>query len=387
MKIRLIHITTVPESLEFFRGQIGYLKARGFDIHLISSPGPRGHQIAQAESVSFYDVPIKREMSPISDLRSIWRLFLLIKNLKPDIVHSHTPKAGLLGTLAARAAGVPVVYLSVFGLPQMTLAGFRRGLLDFLTRLTCRIADRVWCDSFSVRNHLEERNLCSSARAHVIAQGSSKGVNADTVFSPHIYDSASQVQIRRELSIPGESLIIGFVGRIVQDKGVRELADAWRYLSPKRKDLHMILIGPYEKKDSIRPEDDSLFRGDPRIHLLGHRSNVAQYMAVMDVFVLPSYREGLPLVNLEAAAMGKPVVTTNVVGCSDSVIDGETGTLVPPYDVDRLVGAIEAYLDDPGLRREHGKRGRIRILDQFRPEDIWQGLYESYVDLIKKRDC
>lgn len=149
----------------------------------------------------------------------------------------------------------------------------------------------------------------------------------------------------------------------------------------------MILIGPYEKKNSIRPEDDSLFRSDPRIHLLGHRSNVAQYMAIMDVFVLPSYREGLPLVNLEAAAMGKPVVTTNVVGCSDSVIDGQTGTLVPPHDVYRLVGAIEAYLDDAGLRREHGKRGRIRILEQFRPEDIWQGLYKSYVELIKNKDC
>ena len=383
--IRLVHITTVPQSLFFFQGQIRYLKSRGFEVHLVSSPGAFGEQVAQSESVDFHAIPISRIMAPIADMISLFRLRKAIKDLKPTIVHSHTPKAALLGTLAARAARVPVVFLSVFGLPQMTLAGWKKSLLDFLTWVGCSLADKVWCDSHSMRDYLVGHRLCSGKKVVVIANGSAKGVDAVNTFSPSKYDESGQNKIRAHLAIPSDSRVLGFVGRIVGDKGIRELADAWRVLSSKKDDLHLIIVGRYEAKDPIRAKDADMFKSDPRIHCLGLVPHIADYLAAMDVFVLPSYREGFPLTNLEAAAMELPVVSTNIPGCIDSVADGETGILVPPRDVGQLVKAIETYLDDPELRKRHGQMGRIRVLDEFRPEMIWEGLYRSYMGLLAKK--
>jgi glycosyltransferase involved in cell wall biosynthesis len=381
--IKLVHITTMPQSLFFFLGQIRYLKSRGFEVHVVSSPGVFGEQVAQSESVDFHKIPMSRTIAPIADIVSLFRLRKVIKDLKPSIVHSHTPKAALLGTLAARSAFVPIVILSVFGLPQMALSGWEKALLDLMTRLGCALADRVWCDSYSMKEYIVGRHICPAEKAVVIANGTSKGVDAENTFSPSRYGNRSE--IRANLAIPADSRVIGFVGRIVKDKGIREIADAWRILSSRREDIHLIFVGPYEERDPIPKADAELFRTDPRIHFLGQRSNVADYLAAMDVFVMPSYREGFPLTNLEASAMELPVVSTKIPGCIDSVKDGETGLLVPPRDVGLLVKAIETYLDDSDLRKKHGQQGRIRVLAEFRPEMIWEGLFNTYTDLLREK--
>jgi glycosyltransferase involved in cell wall biosynthesis len=384
--INLVYVTTVPITLTFFfHGQIGYLHRRGFDISAVSSPGDLAEQFRKDESISFYPVPMIRGLSPIADLIALWSLWRLFRRLKPDIVHSHTPKAGLLGTIAARLAGVPVVFLSVFGLRQITQTGVSRRLLDFTTWLSCLIADRIWCDSFSVRDYMVKAKLSPGRKTVVLGQGSANGVDAQGAFSPDRCGLSDRNVIRDGCAIPRNAYVLGFVGRIVKDKGMHELACVWRLLRDRYPNLHLLLVGPIESEDPLLPEDAALFHSDPRIHLTGYQRDTAAYFAAMDLFVMPSYREGFGLTNVEAAAMQLPVVSTLIPGCIDSVQDGLTGTLVPPRNTEALTVAIEKYLNDPELGHQHGVAGRQRALRDFRQETIWEALFKEYVYLLAKK--
>ena len=384
-KIKLIHATTVPDSLGFFHGHIGYLQAHGFHVQAVSSPGPLADEFGTREQILVHTIPMVRSVSLARDGVALWRLWRLFHVLKPDIVHSHTPKAGLLGTLAARLAGVPVVFLSVFGLPQMTCTGLTRRVLDFTTWLACFAAHRVWCDSFSMRNYLGRSRLCPIDKIVVFGQGSVNGVDALHTFSPELYGEAVRAEIRTRYGIPSSALVIGYVGRIVRDKGVGELVTAWRILRERYKHLHLLILGSFEAKDPLPTDDENLLRNDERIHLTGHRLDVAPHYAAMDLFVMPSYREGFGITNIEAAAMELPVVSSRIPGCVDSVQDGVTGTLVPPRDADALKGAIEIYLNNPELRRQHGQAGRMRVLRDFCPEVIRESLTQEYLRLWKTK--
>ena len=382
-KIKLVYVTTVPLTLVFFfHGLIGYLKRRGFEICVISSPGDHAEQFRAEESIDFYPVPMVRAISPVADILAIWRLWRLFRKIKPDIVHSHTPKAGLLGTIAARASGVPVVFLSVFGLRQMTQTGFSRRLLDITTWLSCSLADRVWCDSFSVREYMVKTNLSSDRKTVVLGQGSANGVDAEGAFSPQRYGLPVRSNVRKRYGIPNDAYVLGFAGRIVKDKGMHELACAWRSLRDRYANLHLLLVGPIESEDPLLPDDDAMFRSGSRIHLTGYQKDVAPYLAAMDLFVMPSYREGFGLTNVEASAMQLPVISTSIPGCIDSVEDGVTGTLVPPRSADALIAAIERYLNDLELGREHGIAGRQRVLRDFRQEPIWEALSKEYMRVL-----
>ena len=383
--IRLVHVTTVPQTLELFRGLSDYLMNRGFLIYFVSSPEKKDTGRFFKSVVKTYPVLMTRTINPWKDLRALLSLWSKFLEIRPEIVHAHTPKAGLLGVLAARFAGVPIVFFSIFGLPQMTMKGLKRSLINCLTRIACLAADRVWCDSFSMRDYVVRNRLCASKKVVVIAKGSAQGVDAERLFSPSRYEISVRDKVRHNLNIPLESIVLGFVGRIVKDKGLHELAEAWRFLSKERASLHLILIGPQENKDPLHPLDIELFKSDPRIHLVGLCHEVPSYLAAMDIFVMPSYREGFGLSNIEASAMELPIVSTRIPGCIDSVIEGTTGLLVPPRDINSLISAIKAYLDDADLRKRHGRAGRERVLREFRPETIWEDLCAIYIQLLKDK--
>lgn len=380
-KLRLLHAVTVPVSLNFFRGQIGYLRSHGFDVQAVSSPGEEADFARQREGITVHEVPMNRGISPLADIVSLWRLVKLIRRVKPDIVHSHTPKAGLLGTLAARLTGTRGVMLSIFGLPQMTSRGLKLRLLNTMTRFSCRLAKRVWCDSHSMRNHLIEAKLCRAEKIVVLGHGSSNGIEAQQTFNPASYSEADRLALRAEHGIPADALTVCFVGRIVADKGMRELAGAWRILRETFPDLHLLIVGPFEPQDPLDPRDEELFRTDPRIHLAGMRQDVPRHLAAVDLLVNPSYREGFNVALLEASAMALPVVATRVPGCADPVVEGVTGTLVPVRDAEALAQAIKTYLLDNELRMQHGTAGRARILKDFQPQQIWHELELQYQKL------
>lgn len=381
----LVHVATVPWTLRFFRGQASYLRSSGLDVRAVASPDPQEALAAfsREEGVPVHPLHMRREIAPLGDLVVLVRLWRLFRQTEPDIVHSHSPKTALVGTLAARLAGVPCVAISVFGLVQMARRGFGAAVLNRVTRLQCRLADRVWCDSASMREHLVESGLCDAGKVTLIGSGSVNGVDAE-VFSP-TRNAGCRAEVRAALDVAPSDRVVGFVGRVTVDKGIRELAEAWSILRQVSPDLHLILVGPVEEGSRRPPELDSVLLPDDRVHLVGDTADVPRYLAAMDVFAMPSYREGFGIANIEAAAMELPVVATRIPGCTDSVVDGVTGTLVPVRDAAALATALRGYLDDDGLRRTHGGAGRQRVLREYQPEAVWAGLVEMYRGLLEAR--
>ncbi|HXG09745.1 MAG TPA: glycosyltransferase family 4 protein [Gemmataceae bacterium] len=382
----LVHITTVPVSLwSFLGGQIGYMKDRGFAVRALASPGEYLDRFAEREEVPVHGVPMLRRITPLRDLVAVGRLWRVLRRVRPAIVHAHTPKGGLLGMIAACLTGVPVCIYQVHGMPWMTARGLKRALLSWTEWAACRLADQVLCVSGSVREAAVAGGICPPAKIKVLAAGSVNGVDAEARFNPDVAVPAHRDRTRDRLGIPRSAPVVGFVGRLVRDKGIGELATAWQTLRRLFPALHLLLVGPFEPQDPVPPEVRALLENDPRVRLIGQVDDCLPFYAAMDLVVLPTYREGLPLVPLEAAAMSLPVVATRVPGCVDAVVDGVTGTLVPPRESAALAEAITAYVRDPELRRRHGRAGRERVLRDFRPEAVWEALYEEYVRLLRRK--
>lgn len=381
----LLHITTIPMSLTFLRGQVTYMKGRGFDVRAISSSGPDLVAFARDEEIPVEAVSMARRITPLGDLRAVLRLVAILRRVRPEIVHAHTPKAGVLAMIASSIVPRSVRIYHMRGLPLMSATGWRRSLLWCAERLACSLADQVLCVSHSIRAEAIREGLCTPNKTTVLARGSGNGVDAKRKFNPERLHSGSRAETRRGLGIPSSATVIGFVGRIVKDKGVAELIGAWRAIREEFPDAHLLLVGPFEAQDPIAPETGLALQDDPRIHLTGMDWNTPPLYASMDLVVLPTYREGFPNVPLEAAAMGLPVVATRVPGCIDAVVDGTTGCLVPLRDVEALASAMRRYLYDPELRREHGVAGRRRVLREFRPEMVWADLYATYLRLLEDR--
>ena len=372
-------------SLVFLRGQVGYMKGRGFDVHALSSPGPELKAFGEKEGVEVSAVEMPRRITPLLDLRAVAAIVREMRRIRPVIVHAHTPKGGLLGMIAASAYGAPVRIYHMRGLPLMGATGWKRRLLAATERVACGLAHRVLCVSHSIHQEALEAGLCPPDKIQVLLGGSGNGVDASGRFNPEQQGEGVRQEVRERLGIPSDALVIGFVGRIVRDKGVTELAAAWRTLRGTHPDAHLLLIGPFEPQDPVPAETESMLRNDPRVHLAGMDWNTPPLYAAMDVVALPTYREGFPNVPLEAAAMGLPVVATRIPGCTDAVADGETGMLVPARDADALREALRCYLDDPALRSRHGAAGRERVLHEFRQEAIWEALYQTYLELLQER--
>jgi glycosyltransferase involved in cell wall biosynthesis len=361
------------------------MKARGLRIGVITSPGELLQQFAQKEGVEAYPVLMHRRITPLHDVFALGRIYRTLRRIRPHIVHAHTPKGGLLGTVAAWLCRVPVRIYHIRGLPHLTASGMKRRLLWWSERVSCRLAHRVLCVSRSVRQIAIEEGLCHPEKIKVLASGSGQGVDADERFNPSRYGDQEKRDLRLRLSIPEEALVIGFVGRIVRDKGIVELTEAWYRLSQDYPQAHLLLVGDYEPQDPVPKEVRRWLDSDPRVHITGWLADTAPYYAIMHLLVLPSYREGFPNTPLEAAAMELPVVATDIPGCRDAVENGRTALLVPPRDARALEGAIRRYLDDPVLRRQHGCAGRERVLQFFRQEILWQALYEEYVLWLRSK--
>lgn len=386
-KTRLVFVTTVPITLEaFFRGQFVYWKQKGFEVIAISSPGTLLETLRDRESVMVFPVPMIRGLSPISDLLAILRLYWLFKRLKPEIVHASTPKAGFVGMIAATLAGVPVRIFTLRGL-MSEMDGRLKAVLRWMEKLTCKLAHTVTANSGSVAKMCVSNRFCSQEKLLVLGHGSSNGVDASDVFNPDKTPITCTNALRAEYGIPESAKVIGFVGRIVKDKGIFELANAWVTLRRKHLDSYLMIVGKPEARDAALKQIIDDWGYDERVVFTGWipRERMATHCGIMDVLALPTYREGFPNVVLEAAATGVPVVASKVTGCVDAVVDGVTGTLVPAKDPVALADAIEKYIVDPELRRRHGQAGRTRALNDFQPEMIWNDLHDLYIKMLKEK--
>jgi glycosyltransferase involved in cell wall biosynthesis len=378
-------VTTIPETLIFLQGQISFMKERGFAVHVVSSPGPMLEKVGRREGVPVHGVSMERRISPVADVRSICTLFFLFRKLKATLVHAHTPKGGLLGVVAGRMTGAKTVVYTLHGLRYATAEGWRRKLLQGAEAMTCGLADRVFAVSLANQRQAVADGVCSKDKIRLLGRGSCNGVDSRERFNPERLGRNLRGETRRRFGIPDSAVVLGYVGRIVRDKGITELSDAWGSLRDRYPEIHLLMVGSIEEQDPVPGPVMARLTADERVRLVGWADDPVPFYAAMDVFVLPTYREGFPISPLEAAAMELPVIASRVDGCVEAVADGITGLLVPPRDSDALAEALHRLILEPELRERMGRAGRRRVTSEFRPEAIWQELHESYLDLLRPR--
>ncbi|OZC03410.1 glycosyltransferase family 4 protein [Rubricoccus marinus] len=381
-KPRLLYVVTHPMTARhLLRGQLAAAQARGYDVAVATSPGPDLDAVAERDGVTVLPVPMAREIAPLADLRSVWALVKTMRRWRPDIVNAGTPKAGLLGSLAARLARVPVRIYTLRGLRLETTVGKTRTILSTTERLASGAAHRVVAVSQSLADRYVELGLAPASKVTVLGQGASNGVDVDRFASP---DPEAVAALRQRLGLSEDTPVIGFVGRFTRDKGIAELVDAFDAVYRQAPEARLLLVGDFEAGDPVPLATTERIRQDPAILTPGFLPDPAAAYALMDVLAFPSYREGFPNVPIEAAAAGLPVVGARATGTVDAVVDGETGALVPVGETEPLADALARYVNDPGLRQRQGGAGRARVRAHFTHEAVWASLFAEYERLLAK---
>jgi glycosyltransferase involved in cell wall biosynthesis len=381
---RVLHVANVALSLNLMRGQLAFLREAGFEVTVISSPGVELEAAGRSEEIETLAVPMAREVSPWTDLKSLVQLYRVIRRLRPSITNVGTPKAGLLAGIAAWLARVPCRFYTLRGLRCETTRGLKRRILLLSERIACMCAHRVICVSESLRQRAVALGIVQPHRALVLGSGSSNGVDTSRfLLTPLLLNRAAE--LRQELKIPLEAQVVGFVGRLTRDKGVAELVKAFSRLCETSPIVWLLLVGDFEDGDPLPPDVRRAIETDSKIIRTGLVPEATIYYHLMDVLALPSYREGFPNAILEAHAAGKAVVATRATGIADAIVDGVTGVLVPVGDAEALAKGLESLLKNKDLATGMGSAGRERVRREFQQERIWGGLAREYSRLLSAR--
>ena len=384
--MRLLHVVSSPLAVRvMLAGQLRFLRESGFDVTVVSSPGKDLREVAVTDEVASAAVVIDRDIAPCRDLAALWRLWRLMRKLRPIIAHVGTPKAGLLGGLAAWLAGVPCRVYTLHGLRFETIAGPKRKLLILCEWVACALAHRVVCVSGSLRRRAIDLGLVGAEKAIVLASGSANGVDLSR-FPPTPARLALATGKRRELGIPDGAPVVGFVGRLTRDKGIVELAEAYSELKTSVPTLRLLLVGCFEQGDPLPRSVRRAIEEDSQIVCTSFVGDTSVHYHIMDVLALPSYREGFPTVALEAAAAEKPIVAAAVTGTLDAVVNGSTGVLVPAGNWRALAKALASLLEDGARAAAMGHAGRERVEKEFSSVLVWSALLGCYRELISARE-
>ncbi|QEG36178.1 glycosyltransferase family 4 protein [Bythopirellula goksoeyrii] len=380
--VRLMVVVTSGQSADLLRGQLSFLRSKGFDITLVSAPHPSLLAAATRENINIVPLSMSREIRPLQDLISLFRLWRLMRAIRPEVVNASTPKAGLLGMMAAFLAHVPMRVYTLRGLRLETTIGLKKRILAFTERIASACAHRVICVSRSLAEEYQARGLVDRNKLVVLAAGSSNGVNAKAFQHTPAREAQSRALLDQFGIAPGEP-VIGFVGRLTRDKGTADLVQAFQKLTDRFPKVWLLLVGEVEQGDALDEATLNWIRTHPRILCAGFIRDVAPYYHIMNVLAFPSYREGFPNAVLEAQASGIPVVGYRATGVVDAVSDATTGRLVPVGAVNEMVEALSEYLSCPELAVSHGDHGRQRVEHDFSNERVWNALLREYRQLLR----
>jgi glycosyltransferase involved in cell wall biosynthesis len=379
---RLVRITTVPISLHLLlTGQPEFFRDQGFEVLTISADGPEV-KFLQERGINHRVVPMTRKITPLKDLHCLLQLIRIFRAVQPDLVHTHTPKAGLLGMMAAWITGVPVRMHTVAGLPLMEATGWQKRVLWLTEWLTYRCATSVHPNSKGLLDYLHVHFVGQRARFSLIGQGSSNGIDV-AFFTPTAELQIQALNKRKELSIPEGAFVFAFVGRLVGDKGIHELVQAFTTLALREPAIQLLLVGPFEdERDPVQPAVKEVLQQHSRIHAVGFQFDVRPWLLVSDVFVFPSYREGFPNVVMQAACLGRPCIVSDINGCNELVRGGESGWLVPPKDTEALALAMSEAFSRPDLRAAFAESLRQQVTKRYDRAAVWAALLAKYRSLL-----
>jgi glycosyltransferase involved in cell wall biosynthesis len=386
---KLIRITTVPVSLKtLLKGQHQFLSQNSFDVLGVSSSGNALNEVAQNEKIAVYTVEMTRIISPLKDIKSLWSFYKLCKRERPAIVHSHTPKAGIVGMLGAKLAGVPIRLHTVAGLPLMEATGRKRRLLDFVEKLTYSCATKVYPNSKGLYDFILENNFTAEKKLKVIANGSSNGIDT-TYFSAQAITQEQIITLKTGLGIHENDFVYVFVGRLVGDKGINELITAFNsplFSRGVEGEAKLLLVGPFETElDPLLPKTISAIESNPNIISVGFQADVRPYFAISDCLVFPSYREGFPNVVMQAGAMGLPSIVTNINGCNEIIEDGVNGLIIPPKNSKALQMAMIKLVEDKELYKNLKSNSRQMITSRYEQKLVWEALLMEYQTLLQEK--
>lgn len=376
--VAIARVSTVAFFVETqLRSQIGAIVQAGGQVTIVASEPQLGCAIPGARYVS---IEIPRRIDPLRDIVALIRLWSLFRASGFQIVHSTTPKAGLLCSLAAMLAGVPVRLHTFTGQPWVGLRGIKRFLSKNSDRLITLLNTHCYADSLSQKDFIVESGITTAERVSVLGAGSLAGIDLQR-FDPSKFSDEHKLMLKAELSIPPGARILLFVGRLARDKGIGELLEAYREVLENEANVFLVLLGPHEVESVavLAGLSDAL---KEKIAMPGFSDKPERFMAIADLLLLPSYREGFGTVVIEAAAMGVPTIGSDIYGLSDAIVNGETGFLVPVRNANRLAAAIIALLRDPALRRRMGNNARARVEREFSNVRVNGLVIDEYVRLL-----
>lgn len=364
--IKICMVSAVPRTLWGFYGDlIKQLKVSSVDVTIASSDMPHLSYFKEQLDCKVFPVEITRKILPLKDLAAICKLTRHFKREKYDIVHTHTPKGGLIGMISAFLAGTSNRIYTMHGLFLETSVGSKRKLLWLSEWLMCKLATKVLVVSHSLKERILEEKLCPASKIQMLGNGTACGINLEK-FNNAKKKPNLRKQTRKKLNIPQNVKVIGFVGRIVPDKGIKCLISAFEMVQKKSDNVYLLLMGTFETiRVTIDEQTKQKITNNSCIVYGGHADNICPYYSAMDMCVLPSRREGFGLSLIEAGVMGLPVITTKVTGCVDAVVDNVTGLLVDKDNDKQLAEAMLKLLKDSELRKEFGRMGRERALEFF----------------------
>lgn len=380
--IRIARVSTIP----FFvftqlRSQLETLAMSGAKVTVVASDDDLTNTLQLIKNCTFKPVYIARQINFFADLLTVMKLWKLFRKERYHIIHSTTPKAGLLCAIAAKLAGTPVCIHTYTGQAWITMSGMKKRLVRFCDKIIASLNCYSYTDSNSQRTFLIENNIVKAEKLKVIGSGSLAGVNTQR-FCQDNYSELEKTQLKNSLKIDSNSKILLFVGRVTKEKGIFELIDAVEQMLLKGHELTLIVVGPFDQNNEQEMRQYAEQRCGNKIIFTGFHAEPEQFMAITDLLCLPSYREGFGTVVIEAGAMGIPVLGTNIYGLSDAVIDGVTGVLAEPKNTEQLTHALEQLLADDSLRVYMGQQAKARAIKEFDSDYCSALLVEEYKRLL-----
>jgi glycosyltransferase involved in cell wall biosynthesis len=378
---KIIRITTVPISLKnLLKGQLKYMSSF-YNVIGITSLGDTIKDVENDEGIRVIEIEMTRSITPLKDLKSVYRLYKTLKKEIPFIVHTHTPKAGTVGMIASKLAGVPHRLHTIAGLPLLEAKGMKRWLLNTVEKITYACATKIYPNSFGLQDIILSNKFTKPSKLKVIGNGSSNGIDVE-YFNREILDSKEILTLKSNLNLQNNDIVFIFVGRLVADKGVNELISAFKNICKNHNNVKLLLVGTFEQKlDPLLEDTLKEIESNNNILAVGWQTDVRPYFAVANVLAFPSYREGFPNVVMQAGAMNLPSIVTDINGCNEIIKNNINGIIIPPKSEKELFNAMMRLIENPDERIALAQASREVICANYKREVIWEALLQEYKDL------